>query len=521
MSDEAPASPPARELPFTLAAGLLGVAITFSLFYGTSFFRDMAIVFEGGFRIAEGQVPFHDFYVPGGLAAFYMQALSILIFGATALSMPAHAGALAAIVAMMTYPLARESFGRPLALVVSGFMVMSLNGIFGNPGYSFVGYFFFDVLCLLLLRRLDATAASPRFMLALALLTALAILGKQDLLLSVPLLALYLWLSGMASWRQVGLSYLVPVAVLLALVAAIFQTQGDFLYWFNYGQAPHHSRLALTPAFVAHVAADWRFWLSIAALVVVVLSRAPPGRQRSSLLALVLIAGVPIIVVQTSGLSEQTRLQGIPLLAVLLYRLAMECEGLVRWRERRALPRRALERLAKAAAVLALLVFVPPIALLVSIDVNLAQHFSRPSLSGVGNGDARIREGAYRGVLVRQAAARDLVRIRELVRARGGSFIALTSYGFIYADFDQAPPTRLPLWFDHGISFFDAQITDLTEGVVARRAEVLLVQDAHDHFDRSMHDRVVEYFLGHGYERVMRAEAPRTDRPIEVLARKR
>ena len=56
---------------------------------------------------------------------------------------------------------------------------------------------------------------------------------------------------------------------------------------------------------------------------------------------------------------------------------------------------------------------------------------------------------------------------------------------------------------------------------MARRAEVLLVQDAHDHFDRSMHDRVVEYFLGHGYERVMRAEAPRTDRPIEVLARKR
>ncbi len=151
----------------------------------------------------------------------------------------------------------------------------------------------------------------------------------------------------------------------------------------------------------------------------------------------------------------------------------------------------------------------------------MAQLLDRPSLSGGGDADARIEAGAYRGVLMRAAAVRDLGRIRALIHERGGSFVAFTSYGFIYADFDRPPPTGLPLWFDHGIFFFDDQIAELTEGIVARKPGLLLVQDAHDHLYRNLHRRVVDYYLAHGDERVMRAQSPRTDRPIEVLARKR
>ena len=64
---------------------------------------------------------------------------------------------------------------------------------------------------------------------------------------------------------------------------------------------------------------------------------------------------------------------------------------------------------------------------MVSIDVNVAQLLDRPSLSGVGDADARIEAGAYRGVLMRAAAVRDLGRIRALIHERGGSFVAFTS----------------------------------------------------------------------------------------------
>ena len=153
MASETRPGVAAREWPFVLSSGLIAVAITFSLFYGTSFFRDMAIVFEGGYRIAGGQVPFRDFYTPGGIVVFYLQALAILASGANALSMVTHAAVLAAIVAM----------------------VLSLNGIFGNPGYSFVAYFFFDVICLLLLRRLDAAPVWPWLAVLLAVPTSQSI----------------------------------------------------------------------------------------------------------------------------------------------------------------------------------------------------------------------------------------------------------------------------------------------------------------------------------------------------------
>ncbi len=520
MASETSPGSATREWPFVILASLIALAITFSLFYGTSFFRDMVIVFEGGYRIAGGQVPFRDFYIPGGVVVFYMQALAIWIFGASALSMPAHAGLLAAIVAVMTYRLAREDLGRALSLTASAFMVLSLNGIFGSPHYGFVAYFFFNVVCLLLLRRLEQPV-SPGFAAGLAVLSALAILSKQDLLVTVPLVALYLWLSGLADARMVLLAYLAPLAMLLLATAALFQLQGDFLYWFHHGQAPHQSRLPAPGDLIGAIVWDWRFWIALGAIAALLWRRGPADRTRSGLLSVLFLAVPPLVLAQTSGLEEQTRLQGIPLLLLVLYRLATTSERLAELGKRSGIRRRTLTHLAKTALVGALLVLVTPVALLVSLDVNLAHHLGRPSLSGVGDGDVRIDEGAYRGVLLREAAARDLSRIRALIRERGARIVNLSSYAFIYADFDLPPPRDLPLWFDHGITFFDAQLPALTEGLVARKPEVLLLQDAHNHHDREVHGRLRDYFLAHGYERVMRAASPRADRPIDVLVRKR
>jgi hypothetical protein len=42
---------------------------------------DQGIIFEGGARIAQGQLPFRDFYLPFGIIPCYIQAALFKIFG--------------------------------------------------------------------------------------------------------------------------------------------------------------------------------------------------------------------------------------------------------------------------------------------------------------------------------------------------------------------------------------------------------------------------------------------------------
>ncbi len=100
-----------------------------------------------------------------------------------------------------------------------------------------------------------------------------------------------------------------------------------------------------------------------------------------------------------------------------------------------------------------------------------------------------------------------------------GDFINLSELGFLYADFATPPPTGLPLWLDEGISFFDVQVPLLTSGIVDRKPRVILLQDAFDHVDPTLHDRIAAYYARHGYTKLFSAEALRRDRKTDVFVR--
>jgi len=343
--------------------------------------------------------------------------------------------------------------------------------------------------------------------------------------IAVPLIALYPLLSGGAPVGRVLLHYIVPVVALALVAAAAFQAGGDFLYWFNLGQPPHDPRLRLSIDLARAVAAEWRFWLIVVVGLYLGWRRPAVGPARSALLCLILVAAVPLVTLQTSGLPEQTRMQGVPLILLLLYRLAAESAVVSRVWERlfqgarfRLLAGRP-DRVAKALLVLLLLAYVPPAALMVSVAVNASVAFGFPTGAGIAEANRRLLDGSYAGVLMRKAAARDLGPIRGLIAERGGDFVNLSELTFLYADFRVAPPKGLPLWFDYGISFFEAEMALLTAGIVARAPAVILLQDAHSHADPAVHKRLASYYLAHGYALAFRAEAPRADRPILVLTR--
>ncbi len=501
------------------------MAMTASLFFGTSYFRDMSLVFEGGYRIALGQLPYRDFYMPVGPVLFYMQGLCDLVFGHSALAMLAHSAILAATMAVMGYRLARRDFGPVLATVFSGFMVLALNGVFGSPWYNFTAHFFVAVIVMLLMARLQASVLSPRFVLFLAVLSVLAMFSKQDAAVAVPLIALYLALSGGMAPTRVATCYVLPCVLLSLALAGIFEAGGDFLYWFNLGQSPHSARLVLSFDLVWAVVGQWRFWLILGAIVYLAVRRPAKGERRSTVLCLILVAAVPLVILQSSGLSEQTRMQGVPLLLLLIFRLARDSETLAAWRRRlgadwglRTLSARA-GLFARILLLLFLAKLVPPLALFVSLDVNVATLAGREGFSGVAKGLVRMEEGSYRGILVSRPAHDDLVRIRSLLNRHQGDFINLSELGFLYADFATPPPTGLPLWLDEGISFFDVQVPLLTSGIVDREPRVILLQDAFDHADPTLHDRIGAYYARHGYSKLFSAEAPRRDRKIDVFVR--
>src|SRR3982750_635103 len=69
---------------YALACGILA-AVAFAFNWATGhrgvFLLDQSMIFDGGWRILEGQTPYRDFLIPFGPITFYIQALFFRVFG--------------------------------------------------------------------------------------------------------------------------------------------------------------------------------------------------------------------------------------------------------------------------------------------------------------------------------------------------------------------------------------------------------------------------------------------------------
>jgi hypothetical protein len=138
---------------------------------------DQSIVFDGGWRILQGQVPFRDFTTPSGLVPIALQAAFFRLFGVTWLVYCAHAAVFNALFAVAGYALLRLFVLPPSAAAVYAL----LSGVvfyppFGVPFMEQHAFFF----CLLFVLGLVAAPRAGAWAAALAALAAvLAYLSKQ------------------------------------------------------------------------------------------------------------------------------------------------------------------------------------------------------------------------------------------------------------------------------------------------------------------------------------------------------
>ncbi len=226
MADSSPSPASLSERASILAVALFAAAA--SAYSGSrGFFAfDEAIVFDGGFRVLSGQVPYRDFLIPFGPISFLLQAVFFALFGVNWPAYLAHAAVLNAGAALMTWWLVRGvSPGHPSVRFIAVLAAATTSAWFYPPvGVPFFEQtaFFFQLCALAALqspRRGSAAGAGA--------LVALACLSKQNAGVLSAAMGLWIaWRSGRARQLVAGL---LGIGLIFAAWLTVFSDPRAFL----------------------------------------------------------------------------------------------------------------------------------------------------------------------------------------------------------------------------------------------------------------------------------------------------
>ena len=478
-------------------------------------FADMAIIFEGGYRIFLGQVPYRDFFIPTGPIVFYLQAFFDRIFGPNLWAMALHAGTLAGILASFFYLLTVKKWGMPLSIAMAISVFFSYIGLFNYPWYNQTAYFFFLGNMMLLLSQINRSTIPFQTLIASGLLTFLSLFSKQDVgLLHFFLLTLFFFWHSRFNFGKCFIGYILPVLLVTAAAVAAYQSMGNFVGCFSLGGGAHSSRLThfLHPGRI-YLFFTWRF-LGILACAYFTLNKKLAFTLRARFFLLGILILVPFITSLTSGTGGYTVWQGFPLILYLVYDIldAIWPATVMQY-----------QKWIFFLLIASTLICLQPVNIMAKyIGRNLSMLSGKESLKAIFKTSelVRIPSGSYQHGLIRRGYYEDLLKIRSLLESRKGKFFNMSEYTFLYPDFHQLPPVGYPLWFDYGVSFAGAEMSLLQEGLIQKRPALILLQQAVEHEDPQPKESLLHYYKEHGYHEILQASAPVDQKKIAVLFRK-
>lgn len=141
---------PSRGRDLYLAGGILALGVWLSLRYGGQGLMplDQSIVFDGGWRVLSGQVPYRDFGTPAGLLPILLQAVSFALFGVSWSSYLGHAALVNGLYGVVAYALLRALRANPLLSAgCAGASVWLLYPPIGTPYPEQHAFFFVLLAC--------------------------------------------------------------------------------------------------------------------------------------------------------------------------------------------------------------------------------------------------------------------------------------------------------------------------------------------------------------------------------------
>lgn len=233
-------------LQFVTIAGFSFIPLLVNLPYRVNIF----LSWEGAYRLYLGQMPFRDFGMPLGFGYFAVPALFFKLFGPYLFSL-VYAQAFLNLLTLLSLRSILRLLGVQPANVLLAILVMCLTFTFPInfwPWYNNSAFIYgmFGLNMLLLYIFGNEQRRNSLYLVAAGFLMAFSLFTKQDFgglsfVFGFLLLGYHSFLS--KDYKSLRW-YAIAFAGFLTLFIVPFLPH-DFLYWFNYGQAPHDSRLHL------------------------------------------------------------------------------------------------------------------------------------------------------------------------------------------------------------------------------------------------------------------------------------
>ncbi|PSL43426.1 hypothetical protein CLV51_108116 [Chitinophaga niastensis] len=236
-----------RKLAITEVIIIIALALV-PLFVTFPYRVNIFLSWEGAYRISSGQIPYKDFGTPLGYGYWLIPALFFKLLGPQLITL-VKAQVFINIMAGLAFRSILKSVGTAPGVRLLSVLVFVLSYSFSNfwPWYNHTVIVFELVGMSFLLKGIlsDNNRGRYTWMGAAALFIFLSLFTKQDgggmaLMLCLALLAY----DSIVTRRWWNVPVFVAMFTVIALIFIVPLMPG-FAYWFNHGQPPHNSRLAI------------------------------------------------------------------------------------------------------------------------------------------------------------------------------------------------------------------------------------------------------------------------------------
>lgn len=241
------------------------------LFFKNPYRINIFLSWEGAYRMSIGQVPFRDFSLPMGYGYWVIPALFFKLFGPYFYTL-IKAQVLVNLISVVSFRSILKVLGVPPVAILLSVLVYCLSYVSFNfwPWYNNMVIAFELVAIYFTLRLIFGSPGWRMWLFAgLAGFSAFfAIWTKQDAG-GMGLLIIYGMLTYDALMDRSPRKWLAFTGffVVFALAFVLPVLKYDFLYWFNYGQPPHESRLVLMN-FLNEIL-GWAYWEKFFLMIIV------------------------------------------------------------------------------------------------------------------------------------------------------------------------------------------------------------------------------------------------------------
>jgi hypothetical protein len=218
------------------------------LFVDLPYKINLYLAWEGAYRMYLGQTPFVDFGMPLGYGFWIIPALFFKIFGPFMSSL-IKAQFFINLVSAISYRHILNVFKVQAPLRTLGVLLFSVSYIFINfwPWYNHVVFVYELAALALLVQALVRPSKHSWWQLLIAgILAFVAIFTKQDIGgLGFLVMVFLLIAHAMLEKKIKPLIFFAGGFIVAILLFILPLLSSNFTYWFNYGQDPHSSRIAL------------------------------------------------------------------------------------------------------------------------------------------------------------------------------------------------------------------------------------------------------------------------------------